>query len=112
MNISEVQKIIFMEETGETETVMDQAEKKERREARLQHLVDNWVKYKLQTYPWDRPAEDEGRQGRERAIIDEMKRLGLVASTTNWFDVRFENLVRDARILVKEAQANGNESKS
>lgn len=90
---------------------MDQKEKDERRAARVQHLVDNWVKYKLQTYPWDRPVNDEGRQGRERAIIDEMKRLGLVATTTNWFDVRFEKLVKDARVIVKETTSNGDISK-
>lgn len=68
----------------------------------IQHLVESWIKYKLQTYPWDRKADDPGRQGREIAIMDEMIRLGIVPSKDrNIYTDHIEELVRDARKTLK-----------
>lgn len=63
----------------------------------IDHLKEKWDKYRLQTYPWDRPRGDEARAGRERAIISELRNCGALGIKEDVSKAEFEDLVMDTR---------------
>ncbi len=66
----------------------------------IDHLKINWTAYKLETYPWGKNRVDEGRMGREDAIVNELKHKGLVDKDAKRSNINLEDLINKTRALL------------
>lgn len=82
----------------------------ENRKLRLKFLVENYQSLGLANYPWGlsrSTSEDRVKRYNKLIVIfRKLQREGLLALSTNFADVNFNNLIIDARKLYYESRKN------